>query len=319
MKELSRRGFLRAAGWGVGAWALGVAPAESSPSTGGVKGGNTEHRTPNTSIDPFQRNGIPRLRLSLAAYSFRDYLTGKASPAMTLSDFIDRAAGMDLDAVELTEYYFPKPVTSDYILKRKRQCCLLGLDISGSPLGCTLTHPPGEKRDKEIAHVTQWIDRAALLGAPCIRIFAGDKQPGQTLEEAQKNCIECMEICGERAAQQGVFLSLENHGGIVAEAEGLLTIIRAVRSEWCGINLDTGNFRTADPYGDMVKCAPYAVSVQVKTHIQPKGGPKRESDLKRVVQILKDAGYRGYVTLEYEEAEPMKMVPHYLAKLRELL
>jgi sugar phosphate isomerase/epimerase len=270
--------------------------------------------------DPIKRSAPSRLKLSLAAYSFRDYLTGKSATKMTLPEFIDRAAQMPLDAVELTEYYFPKPLTQEFISGVKRQCHLLGLDISGSPMRNTFTFPAGSEREKQVASVKSWIDTCAALGSPCIRIFAGDQQPNQSLAEAQRNAIESIEEACEHAAKRGVMLALENHGGIVAEADSLLTIVRGVKSEWCGVNLDTGNFHTEDPYGDMVKCAPYAVVVQVKTEIQAKGQPKREADLKREIQILKDAGYRGYVTLEYEAAEePLKAVPRYIEQLRALL
>jgi sugar phosphate isomerase/epimerase len=275
--------------------------------------------SPATNLQVHGRHSF-RLKLSLAAYSFRDYLTGRSEPRMALPDFINWAAEMNLDAVELTEYYFPKPLTSEYIARIKRQCYLRGLDISGSPMRNTFTYPPGLERDREIAAVQQWIDRAAQLGAPCVRIFAGSRQPGQSQKEAERCCIECIRVACEYAALRGVLLALENHGGIVEEAEALLNIVQGVRSEWCGINLDTGNFRTADPYGDLARCAPYAVAVQVKTEVQPRGQPKHEADFARIVQILKNVGYRGYLTLEYEAAEePLKAVPRYIEKLRALV
>lgn len=271
-------------------------------------------------IDPIKRPGSPRLRLSLAAYSYRDYLQGKAEPHMTVEEFVDRAATYPLDAVELTEYYWPKPITNEYLMKVKRQCYLAGLDISGSPMANVFTHPAGPERDKEIAHVKEWIDRCAALGAPTIRIFAGEKQKGQPLEEAKKNTVESIEIACQHAGEKGILLALENHGGIVAEADDILDIVKAVKSPWFGVNLDTGNFRTDDVYGDIAKLAPYAVTCQVKSEIQPRGKPKELADLKREMQILKDAGYRGYVTLEYEAAEePLKAVPRILEQMAALL
>lgn len=303
-KTTSRRQFLRAATTGAAAsltlTLIGVAAAQPT--------------------DPPKRSAPTRMKLGLAAYSYRDYLTNKSEPHMTLPEFIDRAAVMNVDAVELTEYYFPRMLTEEYIANIKRQCYLLGLDISGSPMGNVFTYPAGEKRDAEIEKVRKWIDTCAALGSPCIRVFAGNQQPGQTLEEAQRCAIECLETACEHAAKRGVLLALENHGGIVAESDSLLTIVKGVKSPWCGINLDTGNFHTADPYADLAKCAPYAVVVQVKTEIQPKGEAKHEADLKREIKILRDVGYRGYVTLEYEAAEePLKAVPRYIETLRGLL
>jgi len=300
MKEraTNRRDFLRGAAL-VGA-ALAAGPARA--------------------IEPIKRSGKPRLRLSLAAYSYRDYLQGKHEPRMDLLEFVDRCATYPLDGVELTEYYWPKPLTSEYLMQVKRKCYLNGLDITGSPMANVYTHPAGPEREKQIAITKAWVDTCAAMGAPTIRVFAGSLQPGQTLEQAQKNTIESLEEACAYAGTKGVLLALENHGGIVAEADSILTIVKAVKSEWCGINLDTGNFRTEDPYGDIARCAPYAVTCQVKTEVQPKGQAKQDADLKRVLQILKDAGYRGYVTLEYEAAEePLKAVPRHLDQLAALL
>jgi sugar phosphate isomerase/epimerase len=106
----------------------------------------------------------------------------------------------------------------------------------------------------------------------------------------------------------------------VAEPEGLLEIVKAVKSEWFGVNLDSGNFHGADPYADLARIVPYAVTAQLKVEMQAKGGPKQEADLARLVRMLKDGGYRGYVTLEYEAAEaPLTAVPRYLERLRALL
>jgi len=108
--------------------------------------------------------------------------------------------------------------------------------------------------------------------------------------------------------------------GIVAEPEDLLDIVKAVKSPWVGINLDTGNFHTDDPYKDLASCAPYAVNVQVKAEIQKRGQKKEWADLKREIQILRDANYQGYVALEYESAEdPWTAVPRLLKELKGLI
>jgi sugar phosphate isomerase/epimerase len=275
---------------------------------------------PARAADPVDRVGGSRLKLGLAAYSLRDHLTGKVEPTMTMLDFVDQAARWQVDGVEPTSYYFPEEITPEYLGRLKRLCHVLGLGIIGVPVRNNFTHPAGPDRDREVAHVKTWLDRAGALGAPTMRIFAGDLQPGQSLAEAQKNCVESIEACADHAAVRGVMLGLENHGGIVAEADSLLTIVKAVKSDFFGINLDSGNFRTDDPYGDLERCAPYAVSVQIKTEIQPRGQEKRPADLERIVAILKESGFRGYATLEYEAAEPaLTAVPRELERLRALL
>jgi sugar phosphate isomerase/epimerase len=271
-------------------------------------------------IAPVKRSGKPRLRLGIAAYSLRDHLTGKLSPSMTLDDFVEKAVAWEVDAVELTSYYFPPDFTAAYVAGLKRHCHLAGVDVSTTPIRNTFTYPPGPEREKEIAHVKRWLDVAADLGSPAIRIFAGDARKGQAEAEGRRHCVECIEACADHAARRGVFLALENHGGVVAEPDGLLEIVRAVRSAWVGVNLDTGNFHGENPYADLERCVPYAVTVQVKVEMQAKGGPKEEADLGRLVRMLKDAGYRGHVTLEYEAAEaPLSAIPRYLERLRALL
>lgn len=266
------------------------------------------------------RSGGPRLKLGLAAYSLRDHLTGKLQPALSLHDFIERAAAWNVDAVELTSYYFPDAITPGYVCGLKRHCHLLGIDVSTTPIRNVFTHPAGPALDKEIAHVKRWLGIAADLGSPAIRVFAGDAQAGQSEAEARRNCVAALEACADEAARRGVYLALENHGGIVATPDAILEIVRAVRSDWCGINLDTGNFHGADPYAELARCAPYAVTAQLKVEIQPQGAPKQEADFARLAGILRTAGYRGYATLEYEAAEPpLTGVPRYLEKLRAAL
>ncbi|MDB4793333.1 sugar phosphate isomerase/epimerase, partial [bacterium] len=106
-----------------------------------------------------------------------------------------------------------------------------------------------------------------------------------------------------------------------ATPEQLLAIVERVNdSPFFGVNFDSGNFRTADPYGDLEKIAPYAVNAQVKVAVSPNNAGKEDADLKRIISILKQANYRGYVVLEYEEKEnPRLEIPKYLDQLRELI
>jgi sugar phosphate isomerase/epimerase len=270
-----------------------------------------------SAIEPVQRKGT-HMKLSLAAYSFRQYLSG-AKKSMTLEDFVDLCAQYDLDGTEPTSYYFPEPVTTEYLRRLRRRAFLQGLGISGTAVGNTFTQPPGPARDKEIAHVKKWVDYAVDLGAPVIRIFAGNLQKGTTEEQARQWAIEAINECCRYAGEHGIILALENHGGIVTTAEQLLLIVKAVQSDWFGVNLDTGNFRSSDPYHELEMAAPYAVTVQVKTEISPNGN-RTEANLARVIAILKSAGYRGFVALEYEAREdPKTAVPRHLKKLRQLI
>jgi sugar phosphate isomerase/epimerase len=270
-------------------------------------------------IDPIKRSGNARMKLSLAAYSLRDALAGPKK-SMSLDDFVDLAATYDLDAVEPTSYYFPDPPTPEYCRALRRHAFLKGLAISGTAVRNTFTYPPGPQLDKEIDHVKRWADLAAELHAPTIRIFAGDLQKGTLAEDARRWCVDAIHRACEHAASRGIFLALENHGGIVSTPDQLLSIVREVKSDWFGVNLDTGNFHGADPYAELALLAPYAVVVQVKVEMSPGRGPKQPADFGRIIKLLRDIRYQGYVVLEHEAAEdPKTTVPKYLQQLRKLI
>src|SRR5262245_34884281 len=125
-------------------------------------------------IDPIRRTGKARLDLSLAAYSFNRELSlkGKAKPTMTLEEFIDLGAKLELPAVELTAYYFPK-TTPEYLKAIKSRCDKLGLAVSGTAVGNDFCWPDREQQAKQLDDVRRWIEHSAVLGARTMRIFAG--------------------------------------------------------------------------------------------------------------------------------------------------
>ena len=279
-------------------------------------------------IQPLGRTGKARLQLSVAAYSFRDYFTGElqrgggktvpAGQAMDMFKFIDFCAEHGCEGAELTSYFFPKALTSDYLVQIRRHAFVKGVAISGTAIGNNFSHPKGEKRDAEIAATKEWIDRAAVLGTSHIRVFAGQTKE-LPRDEADKLVVAALEECSDYAGQKGIFLGIENHDAI-GSAEHLLKLIKQVNSRWLGVNLDSGNFRTENPYDDFAQIAPYAVNVQLKTEIHRLGVKESEpADLARKVKILRDAHYQGYVALEYEAKEnPYTAVPPVLKRLKEL-
>lgn len=269
-------------------------------------------------ISPIARNGTPKFKFSLAAYSYRELLTGD-SPEMTLADFIDDCAEMGLEGTELTSYYFPIPTNDDYLRQLKQQCFRLGLDVSGTAIGNDFGFPPGVARDEQIAATKRWINHAEVLGAPVIRIFAGKQKPGVDAQRSHALMVEGIEECCDYAGQHGVFLALENHGGPTATIEGMLSFIEDVQSPWFGVNLDSGNFYTPDPYQDLERIAPFALNVQVKVVTSDEAREnKRPTDFNRLARILRAADYRGYIVLEYEEAgDPRQECPKYMDVLRD--
>ena len=282
---------------------------------GGLAGGFFP--LPSPAVEPIRRNGTAKFKFSLAGYSYRNLLTGNP-PKLTLDDFIADCAKMGLEGTEPTSYYFPKQVTPEYLRHLKHLAFRLGLDISGTAVGNQFCHPSEPKRRQQIAYVKQWIEYAEILSAPVVRIFSGKPHAGQTVEEARPLAIEATEECCDHAGKHGVFLALENHGGLTATADDMLELVRAVKSPWFGVNFDSGNFHGADVYGQLAKIAPYAVNVQIKVVVSGPDGKKAPSDFKLLAKILTDAGYRGYIVLEYEEGEdPREACPRYMDQLRE--
>ncbi len=283
-------------------------------------------------IEPIQRAGKSRMQLGVAAYSFRDYFqwnrekeqkVPEGHKPWSILDFIDWCADNNVPGAEVTSYFFPPNVDEAFLLEVKRHAYLRGVQLAGTAVGNNFALPKGEKLDEQIAYTKRWIDHAAVMSAPHIRVFAGPKPKDLSEEEAVANCQAAYQECLDYAGKKGVFLGLENHGGIVAEPENLIQMVKAAKSPWAGINFDSGNFHTEDPYADLAKIAPYSVNVQLKMEVSRKGAAKGEhepSDVKRVLQILRDANYQGWFTLEYEvKADPFVEVPKILEMLRPLL
>jgi len=275
---------------------------------------------PARAIEPIGRSRPSHLKLSIAAYSYRQFLQG-ADRRMDLFDFCDLAADMGLDAVEPTSYYFPPDVDAAFLHRLKLHAFRLGLDISGTAIGNDFCLPPGPDRDKQLALTRTWIEHAATLDAPVIRIFAGNVPRGGSEDEAIRQAIAGIEECLPYAAERGVALALENHGGVTAEAATLVKIVQAVHAPAgnFGINFDSGNFHSADPYAELEQIAPYAINAQVKVEIQTPQG-KQPADFERIVNILRAAKYSGYVALEYEGSEdPFQAIPKAIEELKALI
>lgn len=273
-------------------------------------------------IEPLDRPKPGQIRLSLAAYSMRKYLADskQADASMDLFDFVDYCYQLGLPGAELTSYYFPESADDAYILKLKRHCHLRGITVSGGAIRNDFCQSDPAKIEKDIEHTNLWTDRYALLGAPAIRIFAGTQPKDQSWEATIERCVAACQKACQHAEDKGVWMALENHGGVTAKAEGLLEIVRQVDSPFFGVNFDCGNFSsTPDPYAELEAIAPYAVNAQLKVDITV-AGKRQETDLERVLKILRDAGYSGWVALEYEsEEEPTEAIPRWIDKLQKLV
>jgi sugar phosphate isomerase/epimerase len=303
--EMNRRS------WITGALGLGLAPTASLFAVS----------------EPYSRSG-KGLQVGLAAYSFRnqfEWSRGKKNPryeigarAMDMPKFLQYCASQGIGGGELTSYFFAPDAGGSTFTECREIAARLGIAISGTAVGNNFSHPKDSpERPVQIAHVKQWIDHAAMMGAPHIRVFAGSHPKGVSGEEAEQNAIDALTETAVYAAGKKVYLGIENHDSITT-ADRLLRIVRAVDSPWVCVNLDSGNFIAEDVYAEIAASAPYAMNVQLKTEIKvgTTGREKAPADLERVVKILKDTGYEGFVVLEYEEEkDPYEHVPPLLEKL----
>jgi sugar phosphate isomerase/epimerase len=262
----------------------------------------------------------PRLKTSLNAYSFNALLTeGK----MTLDDLLDFCAQAGFDGVDITGYYFkgyPAVPSDEYLFHVKRKAFSLGIEISGTGVRNDFTIADKNKRQQEVEHVKKWIEVAAKIGAPVIRIFAGNqKNEGLTKQQVTEWLLEDIRTCVMYAKQHGVIVGLQNHNDFIQTADQVNAILAAVNSEWVGLILDTGSFRVNDPYEEIAKSIKYAVNWQIKEKIFVKGA-EVETDLDKVMAIIKASGYKGYLPIETLGAgDPTIKVPALLQKLKKAM
>jgi sugar phosphate isomerase/epimerase len=297
---LNRRQWL---GWSSGIAAIGLSAATAA------------------AMQPIPRAPGNRWKLGLAGYSLRKYFQAPADAPekLNLDGFLDYCAKLGVDGAELTQYYFPDSPTHEQLVMLKRHAHLVGVEICGGAIRNNFTVEPGAPLQKELDHVQRWGRHYATLGAPAMRVFAGQPGSGISEEDAVRRVAEALQQACAAASEHGVILAIENHD-FTTKVDRLLAILDQVDSPWLGVNFDGGNFGgTDDPYGAMEKLAPYAVSAQIKVAMHTAGG-QQQADWPRILGILRDAGYSGYITLEYEEAdEPYEVIPRYLDQLRKLI
>lgn len=261
-----------------------------------------------------------RFKISLNAYSFNEPLkNGKA----TLDDVLEFCAKQNFDAIDMTGYYFPgyPEIPSDeYIYHVKRKAHQLGIEISGTGIRNEFAEPDKTKRTVEVAFVKKWIEVAAKLGAPVIRIFTGKSLPqNYTWEQVAEWITEDIKSCVEYGKQHGVIVAVQNHNDFIKTADQAINIIKKVNSEWFGLVLDTGSFVTLEPYGEIKKMASYAVNWQVKEKLTINGKVEM-MDLEKLFRIVHTSPYRGYLPIEtLSPGDPFIIVPLFLKQVREAL
>ena len=280
--------------------------------------------TPSVIAKDWKPQALPNkkhsLKLSLNAYSFNaQLLDGR----MTLSDMMEFCAEKGLVAVDITAYYFPgyPSVPSDeYLYDVKRKAFSLGLEISGTGVRNDFTHADPTKRRESVQLVKNWIDAAEKLGAQTVRIFSGNQKPeghsrAQVLEWMLKDIRECIDY----GKAHGVVVALQNHDDFIKTAAETIEIMEAIKSDWYGLMLDIGSFRTADPYDEIAQTIKYAVTWQIKEKVFV-NGKEVDVDTDKLMSIIQASAYRGYLPLEaLGQGDPKQKVSALLDRIHKSL
>jgi len=245
--------------------------------------------------------------ISLAQWSLNKKLFGGELdnldfPAYTKEKF-------DIHAVEYVNQFF-KDADTDYIkelLKRTQDIgvknVLIMIDGEGN-LGDT----DEEKRKKAVENHYRWVEHAHILGCHSIRVNAGGRG---TAEEVAFAATRSLRTLSQFAADYGINVIVENHGGYSSRASWLVNVIRNTGMVNGGVLPDFGNFivdrrpggERYDLYLGMQELMPLAKGVSAKSHNFDEEGNEVDKDFYRLMKIVKDAGFRGYIGIEYEGRE----------------
>jgi sugar phosphate isomerase/epimerase len=258
-----------------------------------------------------------RLRLALNGYSFDKPLR---AGEITMDDVIQFCAQHRVDALDATGYYFPgypKAPSDEYIYNLKRTAFLNGVQLSGTGVRNDFAVADAAARKADVKMVKEWIEVAEKLGAPVIRVFSGRVQPeGHTFDQVLEWMIPAFKECAEHGKNHGVIVGLQQHNDFLKTAAETIRVIEAVNSPWFGDILDVGSLRQGDPYAEIEKMVPYAVSWQVKETVWY-GTKETPIDLKRLRSIIEKVGYRGVLPFEALGAgDPRPKITAFLEQIR---
>lgn len=269
-------------------------------------------------------------RMAVSTYSFWQF---RRTELRDIERCIDLAADMGFDGVEILHRQMESEA-NDYLQRLKRRAFVQGLALCGFSTHQGFLSPDAAVRQKNIDHTIHCIELAYQLGIPTMRVNTGTWGTSKNFDELMKNrgiepprqgytdedgfgwVIDSLGKCLPAAQKCGVVLGLENHWGLGRTPEGVLRVVQAINSPWLRVTLDTGNF-LEDPYDRLKLLAPHAVLVQAKTYYGGGLWYSLDLDYDRIAALLRDARYRGYVSLEFEGKEdPRTAVPRSLALLR---
>ncbi len=249
-------------------------------------------------------------KLSLAQWSLHKALFAKK---MDNLEFAMKAKSMGFEGIEyVNSFFFDKAEDKNYLKEMKMrasdngvQSLLIMIDREGG-----LGDPDDKARKEAVMKHHKWVDAAKYLGCHSIRVNAFGKG---TAEEVAQAAVDGLGSLSEYAKDAGLNVIVENHGSYSSDGMWLTNVMKKINMENCGTLPDFGNFcikrqesncvEEYDRYKGVTEMMPFAKAVSAKSHDFDKDGNEIHTDYKKMMQIVKEAGYNGFVGVEYEGSE----------------
>ncbi len=244
--------------------------------------------------------------ISLAEWSLHRTLR---AGEMTNLDFpIVTRQTYDLDAVEYVNIFFKDKARDEAYLKDLKSRCD-GEGVRSLLIMCDgegrLGDPDDAARTKAVQNHSRWVEAAKYLGCHSIRVNAASEG---TWNAQRDLAADGLGRLTDFASDREINVIVENHGGLSSNGEWLSEVMRQVDDERCGTLPDFGNFQVSpsewyDRYKGVKELMPFAKAVSAKSHEFDESGNEIRTDYRRMLTIVLDAGYRGYIGIEYEGDE----------------
>jgi L-ribulose-5-phosphate 3-epimerase len=264
----------------------------------------------------------PLFKISLAEWSLHRTLGSKKLDNLDFPKAAKEEFG--IDAVEYVNQFFKdKAKDEKYLGELKKRCSDLG--VKSVLIMCdgegALGDPKDEQRTKAVENHYKWVEAAKFLGCHSIRVNAYSEG---SFEEQQKLAADGLRRLSEFGAKHEIGVIVENHGGNSSNGKWLAGVMKMVDMKNCGTLPDFGNFHGYDRYLGVTETMPFAKGVSAKSHEFDAEGNETKTDYYKMMKIVLDAGYHGYVGIEWEggkisEAEGIKATKKLLEKVREKL
>lgn len=261
----------------------------------------------------------PLYTISLGEYSLHRALRSKDLDHLDFSKHTKEKFG--IDAVEYWTGPFQDKATDEkYIAELKKRAdgegvksLLILVDREGN-----LGDPKKENLAKAVDNHKKWVDAGKALGCHSIRVNA---RSGGSYEDQLKLAADGLRQLSEYAKPLGLNVIVENHGGLSSNGAWLAAVMKKVGMDNCGTLPDFGNFHGYDRYKGVAETMPFAKAVSAKSHEFDAEGNEVKTDYRRMMKIVVDAGYRGYVGIEFEggkhsEPEGIMLTKKLLEKVR---